>query len=52
VFVRGGEGGNADVIELSLALKPTSSKSEDDTEGICSPLETRETAIRVFLKIP
>jgi hypothetical protein len=48
VFVRGGVGGNADVIEFSLELKPTSSKSEDDTEGICSPFETRETALRVL----
>lgn len=52
VLVRGGEGGNADVIKFSLELKPTSSKSEHDTEGICSPLETRETAMRVLLKTP
>ena len=27
-----------------LGLKCTSSKSEEDTEGICAPLEARKTA--------
>ena len=33
-----------------LGLKCTSSKSEEDTDGICSPLEARKTATRVLLK--
>src|SRR6267142_2154476 len=38
--------------ESLLGLKRTSSKSEEDTDGICLPLETRKTATRVLLKTP
>ena len=38
--------------ESLLGLKRTSSKSEEDTDGICSPLEARKTATRVLLKTP
>src|SRR5947209_18866735 len=51
VLIHNGARG-ADESEFSLELKRTSSKSEDDTDGICSPLETRETATRVLLKTP
>ena len=51
MLIHGGARG-ADESEFSLELKRTSSKSEDDTDGICSPLETRETATRVLLKTP
>src|SRR5215475_5115293 len=33
-------------------LKCTSSRSEEDTDGICAPLEARKTATRVLLKTP
>ena len=49
VLIHGGVMG-ADESEFSLELKRTSSRSDDDTDGICSPLETRETATRVLLK--
>jgi hypothetical protein len=51
VLIHGGARG-ADESGFSLEPKRTSSKSEDDTDGICSPLETRETATRVLLKTP
>src|ERR1700730_17109650 len=35
---------------FSLALKRTSSSSEEDTEGTCSPSEAFEIATRVLLK--
>lgn len=35
-----------------LGLKCTSSKSEEDTDGICAPLEERKTATRVLLNAP
>src|SRR5471030_1183689 len=35
---------------LSLTAQLTSSSSEDDTEGTCSPSEAREMATRVLLK--
>src|SRR5258708_16341678 len=34
----------------SLAPRRTSSASEDDTDGTCSPSEAREIATRVLLK--
>ena len=47
-------GARDDVVKSgsSLGLKRTSSKSEEDTDGICSPLEARKTATRVLLKTP
>src|SRR6266568_6586428 len=35
---------------VSVALRGTSSASEEDTEGTCSPSEAREIATRVLLK--
>src|SRR5439155_9538410 len=35
---------------VSVALRGTSSASEDDTDGTCSPSEAREIATRVLLK--
>jgi hypothetical protein len=45
-------GATDDVVKSGslLGLKCTSSKSEEDTDGICAPLEERKTATRVFLK--
>ena len=35
-----------------LGLKCTSSESEEDTDGVCAPLEARKTATRVLWKMP
>ena len=35
--------GDADKSEFLLGLKCTSSKGEEDTDGICAPLEARKT---------